>query len=385
MRWRILLTNTSLAHRTGSELYAVELALALRARGHDPVVYSPALGGLAVRLAAASVAAVDDLAAVAEPPDLIHGHHHAETLTALLHFPGVPGLFVCHGWEPWEEAPPRFPRLLRHVAVDLPTRERLAAAGVPAERVETILNFVDLSRFRPRPPLPPRPRRALLFSNNAHEGTHLPAVRAACAAAGIELDVAGLASGRVAERPEELLAGYDLVFAKARAALEALAVGAAVVLCDAAGCGPMVTAGELDRLRPLNLGFRALDRPLSVEALSAQIARYDRDDAAAVSRRVREEAGLDRAVDRYIALYERILAEHRASRAAGGEAGERSALLAESRAAAAYLRWLSPYLKERGRALLDRDELWRRVRALEAERDRLLAEPRPSATEPPPT
>lgn len=365
---RILLTNTQLAHRTGSELYVVELALALRARGHDPVVYSAALGELARELAAGGVAVTDTLEALAEPPDLIHGHHHTGTLAALLHFQGVPGLFVCHGYEPWEEAPLLFPRLLRWVAVDLPTRERLTAAGVPAERLETILNFVDLDRFQPRPPLPPRPRRALVFSNNAHEGTHLPAVRAACAAAGIEMDVAGIASGRVADRPERLLPAYDLVFAKARAAIEALAVGAAVVLCDAAGCGPMVASSNLDRLRPLNFGFRALDQPLSVPALADQIARYDPSDAKRVSDNLRQVAGLDRAVARYLDLYRRILDEHRTTASAATDTA------AEGRAAAAYLRWLDPYLKERERALIDRAALWQRVHALEEERDRLKSQ-----------
>ena len=41
-------------------------------------------------------------------------------------------------------------------------------------------------------------------------------------------------------RPEELLPKYDLVFAKARCALEAMATGCAVVLCDFAGLGSMV-------------------------------------------------------------------------------------------------------------------------------------------------
>jgi glycosyl transferase family 4 len=366
---RILLTNTTLAHRTGSELYVVELALALRARGHDPVVYSAVQGELARELAAGGVAVADTLDALSEPPDIIHGHHHTGTLAALLYFPGVPGLFVCHGYEPWEEAPLLFPRLLRYVAVDLPTGERLTAAGVSADRLETILNFVDLERFQPRPPLPPSPRRALVFSNNAHEGTHLPAVRAACAAAGVEVDVAGIASGKVAARPEQLLGSYDLVFAKARAAIEALAVGAAVVLCDAAGCGPMVATSNLDRLRPLNFGFRTLDQPLSVPALSAQIARYDPSDALLVCGSMRQLAGLDRAVARYLDLYERILEEHRAGGAAASDPA------AEGRAAAAYLRWLDPYLKERDRALIDRAALWQRIHALEEERERLMNQP----------
>ena len=73
-----------------------------------------------------------------------------------------------------------------------------------------------------------------------------------------------------------------LVFAKGRAALEALAVGCAVVLCDAAGCGPLVTAADFDRLRPQNFGFRTLTEPVLTEGLLAQIERYDPEDAARV-------------------------------------------------------------------------------------------------------
>ncbi len=47
-------------------------------------------------------------------PDIIHGQHHAETMTALLHFASVPAVFFfCHGWRPPEEEPPLFPRSAR--------------------------------------------------------------------------------------------------------------------------------------------------------------------------------------------------------------------------------------------------------------------------------
>ncbi|HSU84599.1 MAG TPA: glycosyltransferase, partial [Thermoanaerobaculia bacterium] len=252
---RVLLTNRSLDQRAGSELYLFELATRLLARGHSPVAFSPRLGRVAAALREATIPVVDDLGAIGEPPDLIHGQHHTAAMTALLHFPDVPAVYVCHGWKPWDEIPPRFPRILRYVAVDYTTRERLVSEqGIPPERVEVVLNFVDLDRFRPRPPLPAKPRRALVFSNQASERTFLPAVREACERLGIALDVAGVASGDPVERPEELLPGYDLVFAKGRAALEGMAVGAAVVLCDQAGAGPLVSTGELDRLRPLNFG-----------------------------------------------------------------------------------------------------------------------------------
>jgi glycosyltransferase involved in cell wall biosynthesis len=337
---RVLLTNGSLVHRAGSELYLFEVATRLLALGHFPVAYSPCLGPLAAELRAATIPVVDDLAAVAEPPDVIHGQHHLPAMTALLHFQGVPAVFVSHGWAPWEEEAPRFPRIHRYVAVDYTTRERLVSeAGIPPERVTVVLNFVDLDRFQPRGPLPAVPRRALVFSNQASEATFLPAVREACSRLGIELDVAGLAAGQPVARPEALLPGYDLVFAKGRAALEAMAVGAAVVLCDQSGTGPMVTTESFDRLRPLNFGIRTLREPVAPDVLEREIRRYDPADAAEVSRRLRAQAGLERAVDQLAALYREVVAEHRER---GPEpAGE------EGRAAAAYLRWLDPHLQAR--------------------------------------
>src|SRR5204862_12908 len=99
-------------------------------------------------------------------PDLIHGQHHLETMTAMLRFPGVPAIYVCHGWAPWQEAPPHSPRILRYLAVDHACRDRLVFEhGISEERVRVLFNFVDLERFGPRAPLPARPARALVFSN----------------------------------------------------------------------------------------------------------------------------------------------------------------------------------------------------------------------------
>ncbi len=327
----VLITNNTLAPRAGTEMYVRDLALGLQRRGHSPVVYTTRTGEVARELRRATVPVVEDLWRIGSPPDIIHGQHHAETMTALLHFHTIPAVFFCHGWLPPEEEPPLFPRVLRYAAVDDVCRERLVCEhGVPEGRVRVILNFVDLERFRPRAPLPPRPRRALLFSKNASDATHVPAVREACARAHLELDVLGSGVGRACDEPEKVLGRYDLVFAKGRSALEALAVGASVVLCDAAGVGPLVTKAELERLRRLNFGVRALRGDVSAEVLQGEMERYDAADAAEVSREIRARAGLDAAVDEIVALYEEVLAEHRAAPAHDAAA--------EGRAAAQYLR-----------------------------------------------
>lgn len=341
---RVLITSITLAERTGPVMYVRDLAMGLLDRGHTPIVYSTELGQVAQEIRAATIPVIDDLDVLTTPPDIIHGNQHPETMTALLRFPVVPAVHTCHGWGVWEDAPAVFPRILRYIAVDFACYDRLVFGhGIPEERVRVLFNSVDLKRFKSRGPLPVHPKRALVFSNYANEQTHLAAVRTACARAGVTLDVVGEAAGNPCVRPDAVLGEYDLVFAKARCALEAMTVGAAVVLCDTLGAGPMVTTSELDRLRRLNFGRRALCEPVSPDVLAREIARYDPIDAAEVSRRLRATAGLENAVDELLALYQEVLEERMSP---GGANDAR-----EYRATATYLRWLSHNLLRQSRQL----------------------------------
>ncbi|MGH8588763.1 MAG: glycosyltransferase [Gammaproteobacteria bacterium] len=337
----VLLTNNTLAGRAGSELYVRDLALALLRLGHTPLAYSTNLGEVARELVSATVPVVDDLHDIGAVPDIIHGHHHLDTMTALLHFDRTPAIYFCHGWVPWEEAPPpRSPRIFRYIAVDDTCRDRLVFQhGIPEERVQVLLNFVDLERFQPRTPLPERPAKALVFSNYFNGSNDTGVIREACRELGITLDVSGIGSGNTCAAPETVLGGYDLVFAKGRAALEALAVGTAVIVCDAVGLGGMVTADNLAELRRLNFGIRTLRKPITVENIAREILRYARLDAAHASTRIRAEAGLDDTVDRLISMYREVIAEAGAQI----EIDRRAEAWATSR----YLRWLSPVLKDR--------------------------------------
>jgi hypothetical protein len=209
----------------------------------------------------------------------------------------------------------------RYVAVDDTNRDRLLYAdGVDPDRVEVRFNWFDARRFPSRAAaLPARPRRALVFSNQAVEDSgFLPVLRAACARFDIELDVAGLGVGRVAQAPEAILGTYDIVFAKARAAIESMASGCATILCDAAGFGGLVTADRVAGLRRLNFGLRSLRSEFDEDLVAAAIAAYDPADAAAVSDFVREHADMDTAVDGLVELYRQVISE------AAGPPAERS-------------------------------------------------------------
>lgn len=330
---RVLITNNTLAGRAGSELYVRDTATELLKRGHSPIAYSTILGEVARELEVANIPVVDDLNHLAVAPDLIHGQQHMELMTALLHFPQVPAIQFTHNSSSWYERPVQFPRILRYAAVDHACRDLLLEHAIPEERIRVLLNFVDLARFRSRRrPLSPTPQRALLFSNYASEETHLPAVREACARASIQLDVVGSQTNSATEQPENILGEYDLVFAKGRSALEAMAVGAAVLLCDYEGSGPIVTQANFAELRPLNFGRRALSEPLDAEVLVEEIKRYDAGDALRVSQTVRSSAGHEPVVDELISLYEEVIQEFQQN----GHAEK----LEEDRAAAAYLRQL---------------------------------------------
>jgi hypothetical protein len=306
--WRILIANVTLASRTGTETVVRDLALGLLAAGQRPMVYSRRLGDIADEIRSSGVPVVSALEDVPETPDIIHGHHHVETVESLLHFPTTRGLFVCHDRRAHTSFPPRMGSIRRYVAVDFNCLERLTDEyGLPGHLTRVIYNSVDPHRFLPRPDLPLRPRRALVFSNYAGPGTHVRAVQEACGRLNISLDVIGSGSGNSCQAPEQVLGEYDLVFAKARCALEAMAVGTAVVLCDATGLGPLVSMGEVDHLRRWNFGMRLLSEPLEPAGIVRQVERYDPTDARAVSTYIRQHASTSGSIDQYLRLYREIM------------------------------------------------------------------------------
>lgn len=306
---RVLITNASLAEPAGTQVYVRDLAAWLLDRGHSPVVYAPQLGETAAQIRRLTIPVTDDLTTIGVVPDVIHGNSAFETMTALLHFSSTPAIFVCHSWRGVQARPPRFPRLFRYVAVDDTCADRmLYEEGIAAENLTVLLNGVDTGRFAARErPLPERPRRALVFGNAAHALTHHGIIREACARAGIPVDVVGHSAGTAVQDPEAVLGQYDLVFAKAKCALEAMASGAAVILCDVAGMGGLVRAADVARLRRVNFGARSLTEPLSVDAVLREIQRYDAADATKVSDIIRSTASTDLVHEQLLELYESVL------------------------------------------------------------------------------
>ncbi len=306
-RLRILITNLCLNGRTGTEVYVRDLALQLNRLGHYPMVYTSALGVMADEISSAGIPVSDDIESLPDIPDVIHAHHLDETIIALLAYPGVPAVFVCHDLHAWHDKAPVHPRIRRYLAVSEALLRRLASDGVDPDNTQIFPNFVDLERFRPRPTLPSRPRRALVYGNEVPWGPYLSVLAEACRLLGIRLDGAGQIVGRTVADPERVLRDYDLVFAKGKSALEATAVGAAVIVYGVHGIGPMVSASELESIRRHNFGIKLMTDSHSVAILKERILEYDPVDAAAAQALVRRQAGLDTAVGQLVDIYAEVM------------------------------------------------------------------------------
>jgi hypothetical protein len=169
-----------------------------------------------------------------------------------------------------------------------------------------ILNGVDLSRFVARAPLPRKPKAALMLTKNLR---HQRLVRAACTKAGLTLDEFGPATLQMSDQIEKVLPRYDIVFATARMALEAAAVGCAVVVADGRGFAGMLRSENLGKWRRLNFGVGLLTAPITAAALDSAITAYDAADAAEVCRCLRLEVAADDYVAAYLELYTQAIGE----------------------------------------------------------------------------
>jgi len=290
---RVLITNMRMAGFSGSEVAAELAADGLRRAGHEPVIYAPALGEQAERMRVRGHVVADRLSAIPFKPDVIHAQHSSPTLMAMTAFPDVPAVHVCHSARFAQEAPILHPQVRRFVAVDDLCRQRCLADGAPADRLSIVHNPVDLLRFVERPPLPDQRQ----------------AVAVACKARGIAFDELGSAVGNVAPNLEAILPQYDVVFATARMALEAAAVGCAVIVADGRGVRGMLTSEVWTEWRLQNLGARLLAEPVTSDALIKALDAYDPKDAAQVTRQVRADADLTDYVAAMTRLYHAAIEE----------------------------------------------------------------------------
>ncbi|MEE3503384.1 glycosyltransferase [Acidiphilium acidophilum] len=302
----ILITNITLRTRTGTEVMTAELAFALAARGHHVAIYSPRIGDLAMRVMAHGIPVTDRIETLTSPPDIIHGHHNTPLAVAMVRFPATPAIFVCHDVATPYDEPIIAPRIGAYIAVDQGSAARLLTQGVEAAQLHLIPNAVDLDRFICRTNFAATPRTALAVTKA--RAPWLPAVREACATAGIALTEVGPGVNRSVDDLPARMRDADIVFGWARSAIEAAATGASVILCSEYGFGGLLTTAIAERYPEGQLGRQILPMAVTPAGISDAILRYDPVDTARVATIVRQKLSLDDMTTRYEAIYDQVLA-----------------------------------------------------------------------------
>jgi hypothetical protein len=308
----VLITNIWLNGYGGTEVYVRDLAIALQQKGINTEVYSPEVGAFANEIMKAGIHVTDNMSRLKFRPDIIHAHHYIPAIEVLDHFGGVPAVYVLHGREEPKDKPPKHRRIMRYIASDHNTLDRLLLdEGIPAKHTDVLLNWVDISRFRLRENWRSKPVKALVFSNYASAANYLPVINSACEKMGIELDCVGLSNGNGLAKPELIIGDYDIVFAKAKAAMEAMATGASVIPCDYKGLGEMVTPGNYRHYREFNFGMRILNRPIQRTLIEEEIKKYDPVLAGQVAVLIRKEADMQLYIDKLLVHYQEAIANYR--------------------------------------------------------------------------
>jgi glycosyltransferase involved in cell wall biosynthesis len=340
---RVLVTNTRLDGRGGTESFMRDLARGLQSRGHTLMAYGSDTQQQERLLDNDVIAVATDLEHLPVRPDVIHAMHHLDAMTAIASLPGVPALYHCHG-AVWRESVPKHPRIYRHLAVSTTLAERIAVEfNLAPDTITVLANSVDVARFRRVRSLPRRPARALFFnSRHRPDSDTLAAIREAAARLQMDLDCVGALFGRTTSEPENLLPEYDVVFASGRSAIEAIACGCAVVVLGRTSCGDLVRLENFASLRDRNFSIAVNSPPPSPDRIVAALERFSAEECGAVSARLRQEADFGRTVDALLVIYEQIVEQHR--RAEPDPA-------AEMRAMVRYLRKLVPLIKMTDRAL----------------------------------
>lgn len=304
----VLITNIAVSEYTGTETYVKELAIELVNRGNLVEIFTLRMGDLSQELIEKGINVTSDLKKLKLNPDIIHAHHNITTLKAISFFKFTPVVYFIHDRTTEFDHPYRHKNILRYIAVDYNCKERYCLENnFKEEDIEIVYNWVNTDRFRLKEQINKQPKKALVFSNYLNDNNIYPEIKEACKELGVEVEIIGYSSGNICLQPEKILYKYDLVFAKAKAAIEAMATGAAVIVCDFRGLGGMVTNSNMEHFRDFNFGMKLMTNVPTKNNLIAEINKYDSCDAIKVSEYIIKESNFLSVVSQLEEIYSTVI------------------------------------------------------------------------------
>jgi len=273
---RVVIGAHALVHPAGTETYVGLIARELQRLGHDVTVHADELGPMAEHMEREQGAVLARTAG--ELPgdcDAVLANDAMSTAALGARYPGARLVQVAHSDLFDHQLPVLVPGAVDAVVVcseRIATRMRALALDVPIVRLRLP---VDTDRFAGIGPLPETPRRAVIVSNYL-DGARRSALVEAWGEHGVTCEQIG-APGRTELDPAPAMRDADIVVAKARAALEAMACHRAVYVFDEFGGDGWITPESYEAFEADNLAGLATPMPRTPAQLAADLADYHPD------------------------------------------------------------------------------------------------------------
>jgi hypothetical protein len=275
---RFVLGNRHLVAAGGTEVHLVTIAEQLKRLGHEVALYAPELGPFADH---ARRRGLDVLGTVRELPevcDVTFSQDGIVVYDLAERYPDALSLFRICGDVADFQLPPQLRSVVDLVVVLSDRYERLARACAEQVPVLRLRVPIDADRLVPLGTIRERPEQAVMLGNygERHElvsdvwGRHGIAVR----------QVGGNAQSYDVATA---LADADIVVAKSRAALDAMACARAVYVFDLFGGDGWVTPELYDTLEADHFAGQATGRVIDAATLAGDLDGY-RPEMGAVNR-----------------------------------------------------------------------------------------------------
>ncbi len=308
----VLLTNIVLDQVSGTVAYTRDLALALKHRGIHVEIYTHSIGEVGLDLIAQGIVVFTSLTQSKQIPDIIHAHHSPLLIDALFKYRNAPAIYWIHDRYATYDKPVVLKNIMKYFAVDYFCMERYTEEVTLNDKyIQVIFNWSDTSKFKQRIHFATAPKKALVFSNYASDENYLNYIKEACRRCNISLDVMGLLVGNYQPQPQLFLDQYDIIFAKAKAAIEAMCTGAAVIVCDANGYAGRVTKENFDFLRMYNFGRKTMTQSYHIDHIVRDIESYNVDENKSISDLIRSSASLDQYMDQLMGIYTTCIQDYK--------------------------------------------------------------------------
>lgn len=278
---QFVLANRHLIAAGGTEVHLVTIAEQLRRLGHDVTIYSPEIGPFGDHMRRRGLEVSDSLRALPESCDVAFAQDAIVVHELAQRYPAALSVFRVCGDVFDFQLPPQLHGVVDLVVVTSDRYERVAQAAAVPVPVLRLRVPIDTDRLVPLGTIRERPERAVVLGNY---GERDELVRDVWGRAGLELRCVG------GDRPDvqrydvaDAVADADIVVAKGRAALDAMACARAVYVFDIFGGDGWVTPETYASFEADNFAGQATGRVIDAATLERDLSGY-RQEMGVVNR-----------------------------------------------------------------------------------------------------